>query len=177
MLSTVCCAVWIMLPAYVPNPVAAIFGGGTPIDFGRKMRDGNRILGDGKTYRGLFIGVLAGLLVGFAEIRIIGANLPGWLPVPTVTTVFALALGALLGDIAKSFFKRRLGKERGENWFLADQYDLVAGSLLLLMILSPDWFFASITLPVFIAILIITPILHRAANIIGYSLGVKDVPW
>ncbi|HOX36015.1 MAG TPA: CDP-2,3-bis-(O-geranylgeranyl)-sn-glycerol synthase [Methanoregulaceae archaeon] len=166
-----------MLPAYVPNPVAAIFGGGTPIDLGRKAGDGRRILGDGKTYRGLLAGVFSGLLVGFAEIVCSGAGLPGWLPVPTVSTILALALGALLGDIAKSFFKRRFGKERGEKWFLADQYDLVFGSLLLLALLSPGWFIAYITLPVLVAILIITPILHRAANIIGYSLGVKDVPW
>jgi len=166
-----------MLPAYLPNPVAALFGGGTPIDLGRNMNDGRRILGDGKTYRGLFIGVLAGLLIGFAEILCGKAIVSDWFPIPTMVTVFALALGALLGDIAKSFFKRRLGKERGENWFLADQYDLVAGSLLLLAILSPGWFFAYITLPVLITILIITPFLHRAMNIIGYSLGVKDVPW
>ncbi|MCK9308634.1 MAG: CDP-archaeol synthase, partial [Methanoculleus sp.] len=28
-------ALWIMIPAYVPNSAAALFGGGTPIDFGR----------------------------------------------------------------------------------------------------------------------------------------------
>jgi hypothetical protein len=28
-------AVWIMLPAYLPNPIAALFGGGTPLDLGR----------------------------------------------------------------------------------------------------------------------------------------------
>ncbi len=166
-----------MLPAYIPNPVAALSGGGTPVDFGKKMSDGKRVLGDGKTYRGLCIGIFAGLVVGICEIFYSGAYSLAWIPVQTYVSVVALACGALLGDIAKSFFKRRLGKERGENWFLADQYDLVAGSLLLLIILSPDWFFANITLPVFITILIITPILHRMANIIGYSLGVKDVPW
>jgi CDP-2,3-bis-(O-geranylgeranyl)-sn-glycerol synthase len=28
-----------------------------------------------------------------------------------------------------------------------------------------------------IMILIITPLLHRATNIIGYLAGVKEVPW
>ena len=49
-------AFWIMLPAYLPNPVAAIFGGGTPIDLGKNFSDGKRVLGDGKTYRGLIFG-------------------------------------------------------------------------------------------------------------------------
>jgi len=26
-------------------------------------------------------------------------------------------------------------------------------------------------------ILVLTPVLHRAANLLGHSLGVKDVPW
>ncbi|HQL60331.1 MAG TPA: CDP-archaeol synthase, partial [Methanoculleus sp.] len=43
-----------MLPAYVPNSAAALFGGGTPIDSGRTFGDGRRIFGDGKTYRGFF---------------------------------------------------------------------------------------------------------------------------
>ena len=166
-----------MLPAYLPNPVAALFGGGTPVDLGRTMMDGRRILGDGKTYRGLCIGITAGIIVGLVEMYISAVYPLIWLPAQTYATIIALSVGALLGDIAKSFFKRRLGKERGENWFLADQYDLVAGSLILLLVVSPAWFFANITLTIFIAILILTPILHRLANIIGYSFGVKDVPW
>ncbi len=166
-----------MLPAYLPNPVAALSGGGTPVDLGRKMGDGKRILGDGKTYRGLCIGILAGLIIGLVEMHCSAAYQLTWLPAQTAASVIALSVGALLGDMAKSFFKRRLGKERGENWFLADQYDLVAGSLVLLLIISPAWFFANITPVIFITILVLTPILHRLANIIGYSIGVKDVPW
>ena len=53
-------ALWAMLPAYVPNSAAAVFGGGTPIDFGKTCGDGRRIFGDGKTHRGFFGGVLCG---------------------------------------------------------------------------------------------------------------------
>ncbi|MBS1193737.1 MAG: hypothetical protein H6R28_137, partial [Methanomicrobiales archaeon] len=31
--------------------------------------------------------------------------------------------------------------------------------------------------PVLFWILVLTPLLHRAANLVGYSLGLKDVPW
>jgi len=170
-------AVWIMLPAYVPNPVAALLGGGTPIDMGRNFPDGRRIFGDGKTYRGLILGVLAGVATGLLQIRLAGTV--GWecLPDHTFMSIFLLSLGALLGDLCKSFIKRRLGKDRGAKWPIADQYDLVAGALLLVLLIDPAWLFANLSLTVFLLILILTPILHRAVNIIGYHFRVKEVPW
>src|SRR2546422_10015344 len=53
-------AFWFLLPAYVANPMAVVFGGGTPMDFGRALRDGRRILGDGKTWRGVARGGRSG---------------------------------------------------------------------------------------------------------------------
>ena len=170
-------AIWIMLPAYLPNSVAAVFGGGTPIDGGRNFSDGRRIFGDGKTFRGLIIGISAGIGIGLVQIWCSGAFGLENLPVHTFRSVSLLATGALLGDLCKSFFKRRLGKERGARWPLADMYDFVAGALILTLLLYPSWIVANITLPVLIFILILTPLLHRTVNIIGYYLGVKEVPW
>jgi len=166
-----------MLPAYLPNPVAALCGGGLPVDLGCTYTDGKRILGDGKTYRGLIAGVGAGILIGLIQIR--AAEMYGWdlLPQQTLLSVTLLSAGALLGDMAKSFFKRRLGKERGANWPVADQYDLVIGAFILLLLFDAEWLFAALTLPVLIAILILTPVLHRVMNIIGYTMKVKEVPW
>jgi CDP-2,3-bis-(O-geranylgeranyl)-sn-glycerol synthase len=170
-------AVWIMLPAYLPNPIAALVGGGTPIDLGRNFSDGKRVFGDGKTFRGLIIGIFAGIGIGLAQIWVSGVY--GWesLPEQTYMSITLLATGALLGDLCKSFFKRRLGKERGAKWPIADMYDLVAGALLMVLIFDPEWLFANMTLLVFILILILTPFLHRAVNIIGYRFRVKEVPW
>jgi CDP-2,3-bis-(O-geranylgeranyl)-sn-glycerol synthase len=170
-------ALWIMLPAYVPNPVAALSGGGTPIDFGKNYPDGHRIFGDGKTYRGLVIGILAGIVTGLILIWCAGQFPDAGLPGHTLLSVTLLATGALLGDLVKSFFKRRFGKDRGTKWPIADQYDLVAGAFLLLLVGDPAWLFATVTLPVFLIILIITPVLHRATNIIGYMFKIKEVPW
>ncbi|MGA2913380.1 MAG: CDP-2,3-bis-(O-geranylgeranyl)-sn-glycerol synthase [Methanoregula sp.] len=166
-----------MLPAYLPNPVAALFGGGTPVDGGRNFSDGKRIFGDGKTFRGLFLGILAGIGIGLLQIWLSGAYGLENFPEHTFVSVTLLATGALLGDLCKSFFKRRFGKERGTKWPIADQYDFVAGALLLTLIVDPSWILANMTLPVFILILILTPVLHRTVNIIGYYLGVKEVPW
>ena len=166
-----------MLPAYIPNPVAALFGGGTPIDLGRNFSDGRRLFGDGKTYRGLVAGILAGVIIGLLQIQAQAVFSLTYLPAHTLLSVSLLAVGALLGDLCKSFFKRRFGKERGSKWPLADQYDLVVGAFVLLLIVDPSWLFSQVTLAAFILILILTPILHRATNIIGYLLKVKEVPW
>ena len=170
-------ALWIMIPAYVPNSAAALFGGGTPIDFGRRSGDGRRIFGDGKTYRGFFGGVLCGILAGLVEIWAWFTFSLTALPYQTFISITLLATGALLGDLVKSYLKRRLGKERGESWFLADQYDLVVGSFLLILLIYPEWLFGNITLPIAVWIVIMTPLLHRVVNIIGYYIGVKEVPW
>lgn len=170
-------ALWIMLPAYVPNSAAALFGGGTPIDGGRTHRDGRRFLGDGKTWRGFVLGVASGIVVGLLQIGI--RQTAGWevLPPLTVLVVILLATGALLGDLVKSYFKRRLGRERGAPWLIADQYDLVAGAFALVLIFDYPWFISTITLPILVIILIITPILHKTVNVIGYRIRVKEVPW
>lgn len=170
-------AFWIMLPAYIPNPVAALCGGGTPIDFGRNFSDGRRVFGDGKTWRGLVVGILAGIVSGLVLIWGAGQFPGADLPRHTLLSVVLLATGALLGDLVKSFFKRRLNRERGSKWPVADQYDLVAGAFLLLLVGDPGWLFATVTIPVLVVILIITPVLHRATNIIGYVFRVKEVPW
>jgi CDP-2,3-bis-(O-geranylgeranyl)-sn-glycerol synthase len=99
------------------------------------------------------------------------------LPKLNIFSVFLLATGALVGDMVKSFFKRRAGIERGGKWPLVDQYDFVAGAFLFLFVGNPAFAFSVLTVPVIIAILIITPVLHRVVNIIGYKMGVKDVPW
>jgi CDP-2,3-bis-(O-geranylgeranyl)-sn-glycerol synthase len=166
-----------MLPAYIPNPVAALFGGGTPVDFGKNYSDGRRVFGNGKTYRGFAAGVLAGIGVGLLEIWLSGSYNLSYLPEHTLTTVIVLSAGALIGDLVKSFFKRRMGKDRGEKWPVADIYDLVAGALLMLLIFDPGWAFANITVPILLVIIILTPILHRSVNIIGYLFRIKEVPW
>lgn len=178
-LEVVVTAVWAMLPAYLPNNVAVVAGGGPPIDGGRTWR-GARVLGDGKTWRGLAAGTLAGLLVAVGLTAIapaasdaLGVDVPGF---PLAATV-ALPVGAMLGDLGASFVKRRTGRERGAAFPLVDQLDLVAGAVVLAFLLAPDWAAATFTLPVLTAVVVLTPVLHLATNGIGYVLGLKREPW
>jgi CDP-2,3-bis-(O-geranylgeranyl)-sn-glycerol synthase len=45
------------------------------------------------------------------------------------------------------------------------------------LLTSPEWFFENFTGYVVLAVIIITPMLHITANVIGYLLGVKKEPW
>ncbi len=172
-------AVWLMLPAYIPNNCAALFGGGVPLDLGQTFQDGRRTLGDGKTFRGTLAGTACGLLAGLL-LNLIAPTLG--LPtfgagIEQLPVLLGLSLGAMLGDIAAAFFKRRLGLKRGAPLFVIDQLDFVLGSWLFTLLLAPHWFWQNFTPFIILIVLIITPILHRLTNIIGYRIGAKREPW
>jgi len=178
-LVAVAVAFWTMLPAYVPNNAAVLAGGGRPIDGGRVWH-GRRVLGDGKTWRGTAVGVLAGaalaLLLDAVQPAVSGAlgvPLPGFPPVVAVT----LPLGAMLGDILASFLKRRTGRERGAAFPLLDQLDFVVVALLLTALAAPGWFRDTFTLLVVAVVLVLTPVLHLLTNGVAYLLGLKDEPY
>jgi CDP-2,3-bis-(O-geranylgeranyl)-sn-glycerol synthase len=172
-------AFWLMLPAYLPNNCAVIFGRGMPLDLGITFKDGRRIMGDGKTIRGtiagIAFGIFAGLLLNQAApilgLPAFGSDF-GQLPV-----LVGLSLGSMLGDIIASFFKRRLGLKRGAPLYFIDQLDFVFGSWLLTFLFAPVWFEENFTPIVLLVVLIITPILHRLTNIIAYKIGAKREPW
>ena len=179
-------AFWLILPAYIANASAVLVGGGTPIDFGKNWKDGKRILGDGKTWRGLIIGTLFGMIGGFGlsvvakyiamtEFSFVGISdfygFPLMIPI-----VFSICFGALLGDIIESFFKRRIGRKRGDNWIPFDQLDfilgvlffsfLMAGFLQMIGFSSDNWFFENFTFMHILFLLIVTPFFHLLANFI-----------
>ena len=179
-------AIWLIFPAYVANSSAVLFGHGTPVDFGRKFKDGRRIFGDGKTWYGFIGGSLAGIGFGFIQILSSGIQYPihhwGYGPSPNAYIIAVLIpVGALFGDLLGSFIKRRLGHARGQRTAGLDIYDLVIGVFILLLIFELPWFYDTFLegfrIIALITILILTPILHRFTNIIGYKLGKKKEPW
>jgi CDP-2,3-bis-(O-geranylgeranyl)-sn-glycerol synthase len=179
LLELVAVAFWAMLPAYVPNNVAVLAGGGAPIDSGRTM-GGRRLLGDGKTWRGTAVGTLAGFVLAQAltalapvVLRTTGVAVPTF----PVTAAFGLAFGAMLGDIAASFLKRRTGRERGASFPVVDQLDFVAGALGCAALLDFAWFSTTFSLPVLGVVVVLTPVLHVATNVVAYVLGLKDEPY
>ncbi len=156
-------------PAYFANSSALIFGGGKPLDFGRYFIDGRRILGDGVTIRGTALGTLAGFVLGIIFYYIFDNPLLN--NVNIYLLAFLLSFGALLGDAVGSFIKRRLKIERGKPAPLLDQLDFVFGAIFL------SSFIYNYTTKIILTLIVITPVLHLTANVIGYLLKLKDVPW
>ncbi|MBO4302373.1 CDP-2,3-bis-(O-geranylgeranyl)-sn-glycerol synthase [Methanosarcinaceae archaeon] len=190
--SVILVSLWVMLPAYLPNSFAALFGGGKPIDFGKTLKDGRRILGDGKTFGGFFAGIFWGLMTGLFQIWLLskgftlfGISFPGFsatgvpdaLDFSAIVTIMSLSVGALLGDMAMSFVKRRIGLQRGAALPGVDQYDFLAGAFILTALTSWTWMSQTFTPWMLVVIIVLTPILHLGTNIVGYKLKIKNEPW
>ena len=79
-----------------------------PVDFGLCLRDGRRVLGDSKSWRGL----VAAVLVTALAAELIG--LDWWLGA-------AAGAAAMLGDLCSSFIKRRMGLASGDMALGLDQ--------------------------------------------------------
>lgn len=165
-------ALWLILPAWAGNMLACTFGGGRPIDGGRTFVDGRPLLGKGKTVRGICIGVTTAVLVAVAQSFFLYTMNP---------VIFGLLIGsgAMLGDVMKSFFKRRLNIASGRPLPLFDQLDFIAGALALYYLVGPYVLnaFYSLTFTQVAVIVVVTPLMHLLFNSIGYALGMKEVWW
>lgn len=176
-------AIFFAIPIYIANSFATlsltfpfIKNWSTPIDLGMSWK-GRRILGNGKTFRGLLFGtsfaILSGIMQYYLSKRINFSYLDYQSkPISFFTTTsFLLGFGALLGDMIKSYFKRRIGIKRGQPWPPFDQLDFLIGGTLLYSLFSiPDF-------QIVLTLFIITPIGHLISNIIAYNLKLKDVWW
>ena len=103
----------IMAPAYLANTIAVLTGGRYPIDQGKLYSDGNRILGDGKTWSGLIGGTIGGMVVGYGLALFTDHYLWG---LQALSIFFLLSFGALFGDMTASFYKRRQNLQRGDKF-------------------------------------------------------------
>lgn len=155
------------------------------MDFGKVAWDGNRLLGDGKTWRGFAGGIASGTLLGVmqAGVALLLARPSyafgeGW---ELLILPLSLSIGGLLGDLLGAFTKRRLGLPKGARAPGLDQYDFILGAFIIAAVVRPHWLAAHYLIGEaffgLLAVLVLTPILHRGANVIGHRMGKKEVPW
>jgi CDP-2,3-bis-(O-geranylgeranyl)-sn-glycerol synthase len=148
-----------------------------PVDFGKKWK-GQPLFGSHKTFRGFFFGTLCAMVVVYIQALLFhefgyfrGISIVPYMDINTALLGFLIGFGALLGDLVKSFFKRRIGVAPGKSWFPWDQLDALIGALLLLSIVFvPPW-----QMVVFLVIAV--PMIHIGINHIAYYLGMKETKW
>ncbi len=163
-----------IFPAYVANSSPVIFGGGLPLDLGKKLSDGNRILGEGKTFRGFFFGLISGTLVGItlaSAFDVYGLGLD-----EKITLAILLSLGTVIGDVFGSFVKRRQGLKRGEESFGVDQLSFLAFALGFAFCYQPQ-LLEQIGIDGIAILVVLTFLLHKFFNIVAHFFKLKKVPW
>jgi len=172
--------IYLLLPAYFAN-MAPVFNNNLfkkqkfyPMDFNAKL-NGKPLFGEHKTWNGLIAAIIIAILVSliqhllsrypfFWEFGFFSYN--NW-----VLIGLLMGFGAIIGDLTKSFFKRRIGKKPGERWVPFDQLDFIIGALIFLS------FFYKIEAKIIIYALIISIILHITTNHIGFYLGMREAKW
>ncbi len=157
---------YLMAPAYLANMTPPLVrywrGWNRPIS--------ERWLGSHKTVVGFAAGVLAAVVVTLAQSRIAWPNglvaYDHW-----IALGLRFGAGAMGGDAAKSFVKRRLGIAPGKRWIPWDQVDFVLGALILVgRQATLSWADVAI-------ILLVSAAGHILVSHAGYWIGVRDVKW
>ena len=155
-----------MAPAYVANMAPPLIkywkGWNRPIS--------PRWLGSHKTMMGFAAGLVGALAATFVQHAIACeagiVDYDRWLELG-----LRFGLGAMVGDSAKSFFKRRLRIPPGRPWIPFDQLDFVVGALILVASRS------ALSLGDIAIALGLSFGGHIAVNHTAYWLGIRDVKW
>jgi len=168
--------IWFFLPMGVAN-MAPVFVKNInflagPIDFNKKLND-QPILGKNKTIRGLVAATLFGGIFYLLQKYLFTFDFFQQISLFDYQTIpwfagFLMGLGAIVGDMVKSFLKRRFKINPGRPWIPFDQIDYVLGGTLFFSL-----FYVPTTKDV-VFLLLIGLTLHIIVNIIGYYVGLRE---
>ncbi|MCK9577893.1 CDP-archaeol synthase [bacterium] len=165
-------------PPLVANQSKLFLSLAKPIDNNRKFF-GKPILGDHKTWRGLFAELIVGtgyfqilfLIHNFFSLnlyQVIGFD--QYLLHPIIVG-FLISVGAIVGDLFFAFIKRRLNLKPGKPFIPFDQINYCLGCFIFLQpIFNFNLLFWLVLLP-------LTFVIHIAFNRLGYNLGLHKAKW
>jgi CDP-2,3-bis-(O-geranylgeranyl)-sn-glycerol synthase len=174
-------ALYFFLPAYFANMTPTFAKKFKVFEFLAKPVDGEKkykgfpILGPHKTWRGIILGTIVGILVAWFQ-KILcrfsffqRISFYNYQEINALFLGFLIAFGALLGDLFFSFLKRRIGIKPGKPWIPFDQLGYVLGAFL-----SVNLFFEKIPFYAWLWILILSFFLHIIGNRVGFWLKISD---
>ena len=165
-------ALWFFLPILVANQAPGI---AVWLDLPFAKTPANAAwLGQNKTLGAYYAGPVGGLVTVYLQ---------RYLHCPTLEVFnyqredlwlvgLVLGMGAVFGDHAKSFVKRRVGLPPGTAWWPFDQLDFAIGGIVMSIPLI-GW----IGWERVLIIVIFTLLIHPIGNWAGYRLGLRKVPW
>lgn len=191
MLNFILSSLYFILPAYLANACPVLLQW---LPFGQPIS--KKLFGENKTWRGFYTGYIGALVMLFLQFYLQKSGvLPSGSTISSSSILtaasengyitplldyeninlflyaFTFGIGALTGDLIKSFFKRRLKIASGQPWLPFDQLDFIIGALIFTAPLYlPSWL-------LILTILVSTPLLHLSANFLAYSLKLKKVWW
>lgn len=166
--------VWLFLPAGAANMMASLSKWikflDYPVDFGKSWK-GRRIFGNHKTWRGLFFGILAAILIAYWQVHFYQPGkfyyLYNYSKLNFWILGFLSGSGALLGDLFRSFIKRRYGIMPGTPWFPYDQADWIIGAIIFLS------FYLKLSRQDALVAILLSIIIHPLINYICFVLRLQ----
>lgn len=167
-------SLYFLLPAYIAN-MCPVFAMKLSLPGAKIINE--KYFGHNKTWLGFYaayVGALATLVIQkllYQQDFFYNNTLLDYSRINLLLYAFLFGVGALTGDLVKSFFKRRLNIAPGQPWFPFDQLDLVIGAIVFLL---P---FHILSWQNILVLIVLTPLLHFLSNVIGFSLGLKKVWW
>ena len=166
--------VWFLLPAYFAN-MAPVFANAIFHNKGKPINVA--LFGSHKTYRGFLAGIIAAVLIIYIQLYLYGisffrsTSILDYSQINLLIYGLLFGFGSMLGDLIKSFFKRRLGFKPGSRFMPFDQIDYILGTFLLLsQLFFPGWIFFAIAI-------ILTFLLNVIVNWIGFYLKLREDKW
>ncbi len=160
-------SLYFFLPAFFANMAPEFFKW---FPFNKPVH--KKLFGKNKTWIGLIVAPITGLLV-FSIQKILFTYDFFWrlsiIDYSDFSLLFGVLLGggAILGDLIKSFFKRRKKIKPGNSWKPWDQIDFAIGGLLF------SWFMYVPKVEITVIILTASFFLHMFICRVGYHLGIK----
>jgi len=147
-----------------------------PVDFEKKFFS-QPLLGSHKTWRGVVLGIIVGIL--FIKLQVWLYRFPlikeisffDYYKINFLVFGFLISGGAVFGDLLFAFIKRRLRLKPGTPFLPFDQTNYVIGVFLFL---TP---FFKIDIHIWVTIFILTFFLHIIVNRIGYFLKLHQAKW
>ncbi len=176
---------YFFLPAYITNmtpPLAAKFkileSLNKPVDNNKKI-NGLPVLGSHKTWRGVILGIINGIITVFIQRCLYQfpffeeISLFNYQYENVLLFGFLISGGAVLGDLVSASVKRRLDLKPGARFMPWDQINYVIGASIILSLFSE----INLKLTSWLVLIFLTFFLHIITNLTGYYLGLNNAKW